>query len=146
MNDLQEEPTKAGVAVAYLRVASQNPADAMVSLESQWCACKDIARRNELRIIATYVDIGVSGLAAQRPGLDLMMSELSMGSLSVCWAPYVVMADTSRLARSARLLLALELQLARYRTRLVTALDGHMVTRLTRKENERATNRNQATR
>jgi DNA invertase Pin-like site-specific DNA recombinase len=67
-----------------------------------------------------------------------------LSDLSFRWTPYVVVADPARLARNQMLSLALELQLARYGTKLITATadDGHPGAQVTRKEDGDVTESN----
>ena len=108
--------TKSNFAVVYLRTASIDQADVRHGLESQQRICEDFARHSGLHITHIYADAGFSGLAGRRPSLDRMLSDLSS-----YWTPYVVVADPARLARNQTLSLALELQLGRYGTQLISA-------------------------
>lgn len=131
MNDTTTE-TKPNHAVIYLRTGSRNQADLKSGLEVQRRICEDFARSRGLHVTRIYADAGFSGLAGRRPGLDGMLSDLSSRV-----TPYVVVADSARLARNQALSLALELQLGRYGTRLITAytaVDSCMEEQVTRKE------------
>jgi DNA invertase Pin-like site-specific DNA recombinase len=131
VNDTTTE-TKPNHTVIYLRTGSSNQADLRSGLEIQQRICEDFARSRGLHVTRIYADAGFSGLAGRRPGLDGMLSDLSSR-----WTPHVVVADPARLARNQTLSLALELQLGRYGTRLVTAYaadSGCMEEQVTRKE------------
>lgn len=136
MNDTTTE-TKSNRAVVYLRTGSGNQLDSRLGLDTQQRICEDYARHLGVRITRIYADAGISGRATQRPALDQMM-----GDLSLCWTPYVITADPARLARNQTLSLALELQLGRFGTQLITAstADGsYMEKQVTRKEDEDVT-------
>lgn len=123
--------TKSNFVVVYLRTGSSDQADIRNGLESQRRICEDFARSRGLHITRIYADAGFSGLAGRRPSLDRMLSDLSSR-----WTPYVVVADPARLARNQTLSLALELQLGRYGTQLITACaaDGNCTeNKITRK-------------
>jgi site-specific DNA recombinase len=131
MNDTTTE-TKSNFAVVYLRTASIDQADVRNGLESQQRICEDFARSSGLHITRVYADAGFSGLAGRRPSLDRML-----GDLSSSWTPHVVVADPARLARNQTLSLALELQLGRYGTQLISASAaeaGSIENQVTRKE------------
>jgi DNA invertase Pin-like site-specific DNA recombinase len=124
--------TKSNFAVVYLRTASIDQADVRNGLRSQQRICEDFARSSGLHITRVYADAGFSGLAGRRPSLDRMLSDLSSR-----WTPYVVVADPARLARNQTLSLALELQLGRYGTQLISAsatVAGSIENQVARKE------------
>ncbi len=85
-------------AVAYLRAASKDQSSEHNNLEVQRQICEAMARRLGVRISDSYIDIGVSGLRAERPGLTRLMRDLSRGGIR-----YVFTADPARLARSRQL-------------------------------------------
>jgi DNA invertase Pin-like site-specific DNA recombinase len=136
MNDTATE-TKSNFAVVYLRTGSIDQTDVRNGLGSQQRICEDFARSCGLHITRIYADAGFSGLAGRRPSLDRMLSNLSSR-----WTPYVVVADPARLARNQTLSLALELQLGRYGTQLISASAaeaGSIENQVTRKEDSDVT-------
>jgi DNA invertase Pin-like site-specific DNA recombinase len=98
MNDIHETPTNSGVAVAYIRTATAAQAGGRVGLERQRRVCEQHAHALGLRLGTIYADIGVSGLAEQRPALDQLLLDLACGDIE-----YVVTADPARLARNQEL-------------------------------------------
>lgn len=100
---------KPAEAVAYLRTASITQGDHPHALKHQWEVCQQYARNRGLTITRVYTDAGISGNSPRRPALDRMLRKLSHGG-----AGYLITANNTRLARDARLRLALELELARY--------------------------------
>jgi DNA invertase Pin-like site-specific DNA recombinase len=79
-------------AALYLRVSTldQHP-------ESQLHDLLQLAEQRGWQVVARFVDHGISGTRAKRPGLDLMMSEARKGKFDV-----VVVWACDRLARSVR--------------------------------------------
>jgi len=79
-------------AAIYLRVSTldQNP-------ESQLRDVLQLAEQRGWEVVGRYIDHGVSGTRARRPGLDLMMSDARKGRFDV-----VVVWASDRLARSVR--------------------------------------------
>lgn len=106
-------------AVAYLRVASNDETGQFTALQRQLRTCQQFARNHGVAIARVYTDTGVSGLRRRRPALDRMMRRLSGGRVR-----YVIASDSSRLARSQPLQLALAQQLARCGVKLIDSPDG----------------------
>jgi DNA invertase Pin-like site-specific DNA recombinase len=98
VNNIRENPTKAEVAVIYMRSATADLIRSRLGVERQRLVCEEYARRLGLHITDTYVDVGVSGLRESRPALDQLMLDLSQGYIR-----HVVIADPARLARSREL-------------------------------------------
>lgn len=98
MNDIRERPTKAGVAVAYMRTATADRVESGLSLQRQRLICEQYAHQLGLHLGAAYVDVGASGLSEHRPALDQLMLDLSRGRIRC-----VVIADPARLARDREL-------------------------------------------
>ncbi len=69
-----------------------------------------------MRLSRAYIDCGVSGMDADRPGLTGMMRDLSRGG-----ADFVITADLARLARDERLSQSLQNQIDRTGATLLTA-------------------------
>ncbi len=84
-------------AAVYTRVSSEEQASGGTSLTTQeeraraYCAARGWTVRD------TYVDAGVSGAKASRPGLDRLLADVRAGQIDV-----VVIAKLDRLGRSLR--------------------------------------------
>jgi hypothetical protein len=61
MNDIHNKLTNSGVAVAYLRTATDERTGGRIGLERQRRTCEQHAQALGLRLGAVYVDVGVSG-------------------------------------------------------------------------------------
>jgi len=79
-------------AALYLRVSTldQNP-------ETQGLDLRQLARQRGLEVVQEYVDHGVSGTRARRPGLDQLMADARRGRFAI-----VLVWACDRLARSTR--------------------------------------------
>ena len=79
-------------AVLYMRVSTldQNPASQLHDLQQ-------MAQQRGLEIVEQYVDHGISGTRARRPGLDRMLADARRGHFDV-----VLVWACDRLARSVR--------------------------------------------
>jgi DNA invertase Pin-like site-specific DNA recombinase len=79
-------------AALYMRVSTldQNPASQLHDL-------LQLAQQRDWEIVGRYIDHGISGTRARRPGLDQMMADARRGKFDVvvCWA-------CDRMARSVR--------------------------------------------
>jgi site-specific DNA recombinase len=98
MTDTSTVTAASKLTVAYLRTASSNQIDSRLGLERQLRDCEDYARSLGVRIVRTYADAGVSGLAESRPAFAQLMKDLSKGGIR-----RVIVADPARLARSRQL-------------------------------------------
>ena len=72
------------------------------SLDTQMDECRDYATNRRLTVVAEYVDGGVTGKYANRPGLDRLMADCRAGLIEV-----VIVAKHDRFGRSFRHTVAL---------------------------------------
>lgn len=97
-------------AALYLRVSTleQNP-------ETQGLDLRQLAQQRGFTIVEEYVDHGISGTRAKRPGLDRMLADARRGCLDV-----VVVWACDRLARSTRHFLEVLDELSRLKVEFVS--------------------------
>lgn len=106
MNGIQERPTKSAVAVAYLRSATAEHPQCRRHLKRQLRRCEAYAHELGISISTVYVDLGVSGLDEQRPGLMRLLRELPDRHIR-----YVTAASLAPVARNAQYALSVERQI-----------------------------------
>ncbi|WP_067223139.1 recombinase family protein [Stappia indica] len=95
-----KEPIKSQ-AVIYVRVASVDPGDGNGRIAMQEQRCRDYATAQGYAVARVFIDAGVSGGIAERPGLNAMLAYLETmhdrGTI-------VMMEDSARLARDVRVM------------------------------------------
>ena len=79
-------------AAIYVRVSTPDQ-----HVESQLYDLRELAARRGLEIVKEYVDKGVSGMRARRPGLNAMMADARQRKFSV-----LLVAAFDRIARSTK--------------------------------------------
>ena len=104
-------------AVSYLRVSTGGQVDS-TSIDTQREQCRALARAHGLVLVGEYVDAGVSGAAASRPGLEELLAAAAAGEVEV-----VLVAKLDRLGRSLLHLLGLIEHLNALGLRVISASD-----------------------
>ena len=104
-------------AVSYLRVSTGGQVDS-TSIDTQREQCRALARGHGLVLVGEYVDAGVSGAAASRPGLEELLAAAAAGEVEV-----VLVAKLDRLGRSLLHLLGLIEHLTALGVRVISASD-----------------------
>ena len=104
-------------AVSYLRVSTGAQVDS-TSIDTQREQCRALARAHGLVLVGEYVDAGVSGAAASRPGLEDLLAAAAAGEVEV-----VLVAKLDRLGRSLLHLLGLIEHLNALGLRVISASD-----------------------
>lgn len=128
MDDMHTKPMNP-VAVAYIRTATAEQVGSRIGVERQRRICERYAYALGLRLGAIYADVGVSGLAEQRPALDRLLLDLACGDIE-----YVLTADPARLARNQKLELRIRERISSRGTTLAMPEDDREVTN--RKEDD----------
>ena len=84
-------------AVIYARVSTDEQAREGQSIEVQIKLCRNYAENNDLNIVSTFVDEGMSATNMNRPALQDMLEAVQdkVNKISV-----VLVQDTDRLARN----------------------------------------------
>ena len=96
-------------AAIYARRAILN-----APLDNQIHAARNAANESGMVVAGVYSDRGVSGLSADRPGLNALMSDAAAGKFDV-----VLIDDIKRLARDRRVHLAIRGQLYAFNVAIV---------------------------
>ena len=104
-------------AVSYLRVSTGGQVDS-TSIDTQREQCQALARAHGLVLVGEYLDAGVSGAAASRPGLEELLAAATAGEVEV-----VLVAKLDRLGRSLLHLLGLIEHLNALGLRVISASD-----------------------
>ena len=104
-------------AVSYLRVSTGGQVDS-TSIDTQREQCRALARAHGLVLVGEYLDAGVSGAVASRPGLDELLAAAAAGEVEV-----VLVAKLDRLGRSLLHLLGLIEHLNALGLRVISASD-----------------------
>lgn len=86
----------------YVRVSTDDQAEAGVSLDAQEASCRSYAQARGWTVAQSIADPGYSGATSRRPGLQRLLVELREGRAAgvICW-------KIDRLTRSLRFLLEL---------------------------------------
>ena len=87
-------------AVGYTRVSTPHQVKEGESLSTQKKVITEHCQKNDLELVQTYEDAGISGAKSDRPALLRMLEDAKTGQFDV-----VVVHSLSRLGRSARDLL-----------------------------------------
>lgn len=103
-------------AVAYLRVSTDEQADAGNGLNAQRDACASRAARDGAELVGPFSDEGVSGAAPieKRPGLMLALAEVGKGDV-------LLVAKRDRLGRDTMILATIEAMVRARGARVVSA-------------------------
>ena len=110
--------TDPNLAVAVLRVSTNEQAESGLGLEAQEASIRAYASANGLELVSIHTDAGVSGRAAltDRPGLVAALGEIVSRRAGV-----LLVAKLDRLARDPFLVLTIEKALNKSGARLVSA-------------------------
>jgi DNA invertase Pin-like site-specific DNA recombinase len=81
-------------AVAYIRVASGNPADHQPAAQRQRAAITEAADRLGIVLDREFTDLGQPGITLDRPGLQALLAYIAEGQ-----AGYLIVATPDRLSR-----------------------------------------------
>jgi len=90
-----EESQQPREAVIYCRTAREEQAGSRQGVEDQEGRCRKWAEANGLVVADVFLDIGVSGLTGNRPGLRKALEAIGPGRVLVC-------KSVSRLTRSMK--------------------------------------------
>lgn len=101
-------------AALYCRVSTADQ-----HVESQLYDLRQLAEQRGLEIVREYVDRGISGLKARRPGLDALMADARQRKFNV-----VLVAAFDRLARSTKHFLLVVEELDSLGVELVSKREG----------------------
>jgi DNA invertase Pin-like site-specific DNA recombinase len=86
-------------AVIYLRVASAEQRQEV--LDQQETLCRSYCRQMHFKVVEVFTELGMSGLRGRRPELQRMLGFCKNPSNKV---RFVVVSDSSRIARDLRIL------------------------------------------
>lgn len=70
--------------IAYLRVASADPADQAAGIDRQRAAISRTARRLGLTVVEEFVDLGRSGMSLERPALRRLLHHIAARPVGYC--------------------------------------------------------------
>lgn len=81
-----DQPSDTGdlPTIAYLRVASNDPADQTASIDHQRAAITRAAQRLGLIVADEFVDLGVSGITLDRPALRRLLDHITIRPVGYC--------------------------------------------------------------
>jgi site-specific DNA recombinase len=102
--------------VIYVRVSTEEQAKEGQSIDAQINLCQSYAKDNKIKIIQIFKDEGKSATNLRRPGLQLLLEEVSDGKNIEC----VLIQDTDRLARNTLDHLTLKALFRKHGTKLIS--------------------------
>ena len=105
-------------AIIYTRVSTEQQASSGLGLEAQSAACLALCAREQLEVVSTLTDDGVSGTAplTARPALLQALAAIQQGEADV-----LIVAKLDRVSRDLLIQLTIERELSRAGARLMSA-------------------------